>query len=87
MLEKTAEHVALNGSDFEKILVQREQFKPEFAFLKIDSPYRPYYDHQVAKTSKKLLENLAQEEENQQPKIEEEIVQATKQKEQAEQVE
>lgn len=27
-LEKTAEHVALNGSDFEKILIEREQHKP-----------------------------------------------------------
>jgi hypothetical protein len=48
LLEKTAEHVAHNGSEFEKILMQREQHKQEFAFLKHESPYRAYYDHHVA---------------------------------------
>lgn len=41
--------------------MEREQHKPEFAFLKHDSPYRPYYDHRVAEVSKKLIQGLAEE--------------------------
>jgi hypothetical protein len=53
--------VALNGSEFEKILIEREQHKPEFAFLKPDSPYRAYYDYKVAEISKKMIQGLAEE--------------------------
>ena len=72
--------MATNGLAFEKVLVDREQHKPEFAFLKTDSPYRPYYDHRVAEISKQLLQGLANEESKQaveevqeevKPKIEE----------------
>lgn len=54
--------MAHNGSEFEKILIQREQHKPEFAFLKPESPYRAYYDHKVAEVSKKLLQGIIDEE-------------------------
>lgn len=55
MVEKTAYHVARNGSEFEKALIEMEQHKPEFSFLLKDNPYRSYYDHMVAEYSKKLL--------------------------------
>lgn len=53
--DKTAQHVAKNGSEFEKALIEMEQNKPEFAFLRKDNPYRAYYDHLVADYSRKLM--------------------------------
>ena len=55
MVEKTASHVAKNGSQFEKALIEIEQNKPQFSFLKKENPYRAYYDHMVAEYSRKLL--------------------------------
>ena len=57
-MEKTAEHVATNGLAFEKVLMEREQNKMEFSFLKTDSPFRPYYDHRVAEISKQMLQGI-----------------------------
>ena len=42
--------------------MQREQQKQEFAFLKPESPFRPYYDHRVAEISKQLLQGMGPEE-------------------------
>lgn len=55
MVEKTAAHVAKNGSEFEQALIEIEQNKPEFSFLKRENPYRAYYDHMVAEYSRKLI--------------------------------
>lgn len=71
LAEKTAEHVATNGSEFEKMLIEREQHKAEFAFLQPNSPYRAYYDHKVSEISKKLFVEAQGiiEEEKVEPKI------------------
>ena len=56
LVEKTAHHVALNGSEFEQMILEREQHKMEFAFLLRDNPYRSYYDHMVGDYSKKIMQ-------------------------------
>jgi splicing factor 3A subunit 1 len=71
--------VALNGSEFEKILIEREQHKPEFAFLRTESPYRAYYDHRVAEISKKMIQGLSAEEPKEEAKSE--MPQSVKQEE------
>lgn len=55
VVEKTALHVAKNGSQFEKALIEMEQHKPQFSFLLKENPYRPFYDHMVAEYSRKLM--------------------------------
>lgn len=76
MVEKTAYHVAQNGSQFEKALFEIEQNKPEFSFLHKDNPYRGYYDHMVSEYSKQLMAKEdpdAQQTPQQKEDVEEEV--------------
>jgi hypothetical protein len=56
MIEKTAEYVARNGSQFEEIIYNNEKDNPGFFFLKLDNPYRAYYDKKVIEFAKSLIE-------------------------------
>lgn len=56
MIEKTAEYVARNGSQFEEIIYNNEKDNPSFFFLKLDNPYRAYYDKKVIEFAKSLIE-------------------------------
>lgn len=55
MVDKTAEYVAKNGSKFEET-IYNNQSSDDFAFLRLDNPYRAYYDKKVVEFSKEMIE-------------------------------
>ena len=54
VVEKTAEYVSKNGSQFEEIIYNNEKNNPQFSFLKLNDPYRAYYDKKVIEFTKNL---------------------------------
>lgn len=55
MIDKTAEYVAKNGSKFEET-IYNNQSSDEFAFLRLDNPYRAYYDKKVVEFARQMIE-------------------------------
>jgi splicing factor 3A subunit 1 len=47
IVDKTAQFVAKNGSDFESKILAKEANNPKFSFMKSESPYFAYYKQKV----------------------------------------
>lgn len=58
VIDKTAEYVAKNGSQYEEVIHNNTKDNAMFSFLKITDPYRAYYDKRVIELSKKSILDL-----------------------------
>lgn len=47
-VEKTVGYVVRNGPSFEARIQQKEESNSKFSFLRLDDPYRPYYDWRLS---------------------------------------
>lgn len=67
IVDKTATFVARNGKHFEAKIMSRGMTNLKFGFLRLDDPYRAYYDHKV----KSIREDLEKKKNEEEEKVDE----------------